>query len=395
MKKEIHRSPLIFFVLLVASALGLGAQGLLIGHIDFTTYYSGATGEWISEYRYGEWDNPNAQASLEAVSLPARDIPFNYEASIPEEIGGERLVKPTGFLDFIGVANGDPFWVLSQSDNGHSWPGFRSDQSPGTFRPYNPVDSRVTSVPQPWMTLQLVDVTYAGMSNNPQFSLWQIQNGNLVQWMATSDGIDSDDIFYIKEGAHSHASTGFSNLGLYRIGYKPSAILEATGETVEGTRKSVTYAIGTKAAWTALYYAGDDLFAEAISGDDSDSDMDGVQLLLEYAFNLDPVTADAKILEQDIGISGLPLVTLVPSNGSSALQIEYVRRKAETNPQISYFPEFKSSLAVVEWEIQTAEIVTPIDEVWERVIVTDSTDTSSANQRFGRIRVEVQEIISY
>ena len=144
-----------------------------------------------------------------------------------------------------------------------------------------------------------------------------------------------------------------------------------------------------------MYYAGDDLFAEAISGDDSDSDMDGVQLLLEYAFNLDPVTADAKILEQDIGISGLPLVTLVPSNGSSALQIEYVRRKAETNPQISYFPEFKSSLAVVEWEIQTAEIVTPIDEVWERVIVTDSTDTSSANQRFGRIRVEVQEIISY
>ena len=112
--------------------------------------------------------------------------------------------------------------------------------------------------------------------------------GGHGQWMATSDGIDSDDIYYMKENAHSHASIGFSSLGLYRIGYKPSAILEATGEFVVGDTKFVTFAIGTKAAWTATYYAGDDLFVGAISGDESDSDMDGIELLLEYAFNLNP-----------------------------------------------------------------------------------------------------------
>ena len=86
----------------------------------------------------------------------------------------------------------------------------------------------------------------------------------------------------------------------------PSAILDSTGETVVGATESVTFAIGTKAAWTASYYAGDDLLVGAVSGDESDSDMDGVELLLEYAFNLNPVSADFKILGVGNGTIGLP-----------------------------------------------------------------------------------------
>ena len=48
-----------------------------------------------------------------------------------------------------------------------------------------------------------------------------------------------------------------------------------------------------------------------------------------------------------------------------------------------------------EWEVQITETVTTIDDEWERVVVTDSTDTSVENQRFGRVRVELQEIITY
>ena len=213
--------------------------------------------------------------------------------------------------------------------------------------------------------------------------------------MATPDGIDSDHIYYMKENGHSHANIGFSSLGLYRIGYKPSAILEATGVSVVGSTKFVTFAIGTKAAWTASYYAGDDLIAGAVSGDESDSDMDGIKLLLEYAFNLNPISADFKILEAGNGTYGLPLINLVPSGTESVLQIEYIRRKASTNPQISYFPEFTTSLTGAEWEVQTAETVTSIDADWERVVVSDLVGTSTSNKRFGRIRVEVQETISY
>ena len=163
-----------------------------------------------------------------------------------------------------------------------------------------------------------------------------------------------------------------------------------------GATELVTFAIGTKAAWTASYYAGDDLFVGTVSGDESDSDMDGIELLLEYAFNLNPISADYKILEAGNETFGLPLVRLVPSGENSVLQIEYIRRKASTNPQISYFPEFSSSLTSGEWDAPlTAEVVTSIDAEWERVVVSDLLDSSSSNTRFGRVRVEVQEIISY
>ena len=64
--------------------------------------------------------------------------------------------------------------------------------------------------------------------------------------------------------------------------------------------------------------------------------MDGIELLLEYAFNLNPISTDFKILDAGNGTYGLPLVSLNPSGTESVLQIEYIRRKG-TNPQISYF----------------------------------------------------------
>ena len=387
MKKEIYRGIVIFFALLITPAMGLEAQGLLVGHIDITFSYSSGSDEWSAKFRHGEWDNPNAQTPLHEVSLPARDFSSSS--------GGDRYVQPPiSSYDFTGVPDGDPLWLFTAADNGHSWPGFRSDQIYGTFLSYNPSDPRVNESRQ-WMTVELAGMDYAGTSSNPQFSLWQTQGTGVVQWMATSDGINSNDIYYMGAPSHSHANMGFSSLGIYRIAFKPSAILDSTGETVVGAAELVTFAIGTKAAWTASYYAGDDLFAGAVSGDESDSDLDGVLLLLEYAFNLDPISADFKILEEGLGTNGLPLIKLIPSGNKSVLQIEYIRRKAGTNPQISYFPEFTSSLLSGEWEAQTAETVTSIDEEWERVVVSDLVDTSASNQRFGRVRVDVQEIIAY
>jgi hypothetical protein len=47
-----------------------------------------------------------------------------------------------------------------------------------------------------------------------------------------------------------------------------------------------------------------------------------------------------------------------------------------------------------EWDAPlTAEVVTSIDAEWERVVVSDLLDASTSNTRFGRVRVEVQEII--
>ena len=55
------QSPLLFFVILVISAIMSRSAGTLIGHIDFTTYYSTEASEWVSEFRHGEWENPDAR----------------------------------------------------------------------------------------------------------------------------------------------------------------------------------------------------------------------------------------------------------------------------------------------------------------------------------------------
>lgn len=373
----------------MAAAASLSAKVLLEDHTDITFSFSTANSEWENEFRHGgSFDNPATATTFDQGSLPARDFPF------PDD--GERLTQPSSSsFDFTGIPNGDPLWILPATDVGYTWPGLRNDQTPGTFRSYNPGDARVTTVPQPWVTIELAEMTYIGTATNPQFSAWQIQSGALLQWMATSDGIDASDHYYLKENAHAHLNFGFASLGLYRIAFKPSAILDSTGETVEGTPEAVTFAVGTKATWLASHYSGDDLFSESVSGDESDSDQDGIPLLLEYAFNLNPTLAERKTLEPTTGTSGLPTARMTPDGQDSALQLEYIRRKASTNSQITYFAEFTDDLGSGVWAVQPAETVTSINDTWERVIVDDAVNTSVADQRFGRIRVEMQATILY
>ncbi|NBB80562.1 MAG: hypothetical protein GVY36_14150 [Verrucomicrobia bacterium] len=387
MMNKFYRQFCFMPLISVAASLGLSAQVLLEDHTDITFSFSTANDEWEGEFRHGgTFDDPATETAFDQASLPARDFPTP---------GGDRYAQPSSSsFDFTGIPDGEPLWILPQTDVGHTWPGFRNDQTPGTFRAYNPGDSRVTTVPQPWVKIELHGVTYVGTAANPEFSLWQFQNG-VVQWMATSVGIDVGDLFYLKENAHAHLNFGFSALGIYRVAFKPSAILDSTGETVEGAPEVVTFAIGTKATWLASHYSGDDLSHESVSGDQSDSDQDGIPLLLEYAFNLNPTLSDRKTLEPPTGTAGLPATRLVSDGQHSALRLEYIRRKASTNPQISYFAEFTSDLNSEAWVVQTAETVTSIDDTWEHVVVDDTVSTAVADRRFGRVRIEMQDTISY
>ena len=147
MIKEIYLGPLLFIALLVVSTISLGAQGVLIGHIDFTTYYSTEVNEWISEFRHGEWENPNSRTPTDEVSL---HLLVDYLLKSQKKSREIVMFNPSAnSFDFTGVPDGDPLWIFSASDNGHSWPGFRNEQITGTFRSYVPNDSRVSSVAQP------------------------------------------------------------------------------------------------------------------------------------------------------------------------------------------------------------------------------------------------------
>lgn len=106
---------------------------------------------------------------------------------------------------------------------------------------------------------------------------------------------------------------------------------------------------------------------------------DGVPNLLKYAFNL-PLTARNTLAPG--GNAGLPLIT---ADSTPRLSITFVRRKASTNPGISYHVDTTGNLG--DWstlDLSSATIQS-IDTNWERVTVTDP---STGGKRFARVRVE-------
>lgn len=108
---------------------------------------------------------------------------------------------------------------------------------------------------------------------------------------------------------------------------------------------------------------------------------DDINNLLKFAFNLDPTQTDVQTLTSDANdISGLPAIGLV----NDRLHIEYIRRKASSNPGIRYTAECGSDLN--GWALLlTGESVNAIGTTsWERV----SHDGPSDQPRcFGRVKI--------
>lgn len=114
---------------------------------------------------------------------------------------------------------------------------------------------------------------------------------------------------------------------------------------------------------------------------------DGVSNLLKYAFNMAPnagelANPNVSILGQN-GSAGLPFIRM---DSSGRLVIDFVRRKATSNPGIAYIVETGNDLASLTPLDLSAATVVSIDGTFERVSVTDPMITPT---RFGRVRVTV------
>lgn len=112
---------------------------------------------------------------------------------------------------------------------------------------------------------------------------------------------------------------------------------------------------------------------------------DGIANLLKFAFNMAPVAGDLAASNLSIlpetGSFGLPSIR---TDNQGRLVIHFVRRKASTQPGISYTVESGDDLAALLPLSLIGATVESIDTVWERVTVTDPVVTSN---RFGRLRV--------
>jgi hypothetical protein len=165
-----------------------------------------------------------------------------------------------------------------------------------------------------------------------------------------------------------------------------SASLEWITDKATGSN---TIAMENFAAWQKLYFTPAQIAAPLQSGPLADFDQDGINNLLEYAFHLDPIFNEQKIVDAATGFRGLPLIRKEVILGEERLTIEFLRRKNSNGAALTYMHEFSSNLDA--WETVGTTVVTSINERWERVKVTDSVTRAESPRRFGRVRVTMIE----
>lgn len=142
---------------------------------------------------------------------------------------------------------------------------------------------------------------------------------------------------------------------------------------------AATVADTSFAAFRAGHFTSGQLADFGVSGAEADPDGDGLPNLLEYAFGLDPLTAEGGL--------GRP----TPGEDEGRLTLTYIRRTDTAD--LDYVPEVSGDLS--DWDSDATAVetisVTPLDAVREQVTVRDRLPLNSSGRRFIRLRVEMTE----
>ena len=110
---------------------------------------------------------------------------------------------------------------------------------------------------------------------------------------------------------------------------------------------------------------------------------DGIKNLAKYAFNMGN-NDGVSYVQPGNGNKGLPTTHMNPS--TRRLRIEFIRRKASSDPGVTYTAEFASDLNSFAPAGSVVQ-VTPIDDLLERVVWEDGVSLDESPVRFSRIKV--------
>lgn len=117
--------------------------------------------------------------------------------------------------------------------------------------------------------------------------------------------------------------------------------------------------------------------------DDACPHGDGVCNLLKYALNLQADRPDFTRMKPH-GTKGTPLID---TDALGRITLTFVRRLAATAPGISYEVLFSDDLASWRPNPSAQVAIAPIDETFERMVVTDSIVPEERARRFARLQV--------
>jgi surface-anchored protein len=182
-------------------------------------------------------------------------------------------------FDFLGVAPGETFYVLSETENPDLlFLGIGSEE----------ID--VGTLLNGSAKLQLVAVNGPG-----EFSAWNSGSASPLLRMATRDGITLDDYITVLEGSHSHVNFAFSKKGEYQITFLAIGSL-ADGTEVHGENVTYFFRVDNEApianAETFAVSAGNSLHGNVLFND-SDPNGDHLSAQLQSSTSKGTLTLHA------------------------------------------------------------------------------------------------------
>ena len=382
-------------VLWVALTVAAAAEGMmpLTGHVDLNSNWIPAGAEWESSVT----DDSETERSMDDVFFVVTDRPYALTA---EGSGGRVLRSSNSVFDFIGVAAGEPVWVVPKSSNPpeNAAVGFGDLTTFAPYGKYLETEARVLPQPQtvalPWVRHTYQGMTYLGTGDG-KFSLSDRIGSTTVVWVSPEN--DPADNFLMFSGTHLHLNWWFTAQGVYRLTFSPSAYLGPgkTNPTGSGEPYKLTFAVGPVAHWQASHFSGAQLEQELVAGMMADADGDGLLNLVEYGFGLDPRSGD--VAGESSGL-GLPVHSLETELGVTYQVLEFPRRRSEGQlAPLEYVAEFTGDLSASEWAVGVDEEVLDftgdeavLNELWEKVRVRLAV-APGLERGFGRVRLVLPE----
>ena len=185
----------------------------------------------------------------------------------------------------------------------------------------------------------------------------------------------------VNHGASGTAVTATPNTGYHFVSWSdgPTANLRTDTNVTNNLAVSASFAINNPDAnhngfldtWEIEKFGNADPGANPSDGD---PDHDGLNNLMEYAFNTAPTLANASPLACD----------LEPIAGSGHLRLTVPKNPAATN--LAYTVETCGDLALTSWSAADTTIETTTAN---QLVVRDNFSTTTATRRFIRLRVTV------
>lgn len=185
-------------------------------HVDMRVSYFGGEGSpTLATANITEPDNPATELSY------APDAAYCYlNTNTQTTMSQAALDQGYGF---IGAAAGQAFWHASSSvgAGGTIYLGLSAaEDDDNELVPWNPGDAdRGVNYTDKFIRLDLVRVE--GPAGG-EFALFDYGSGGAAPsvYMATADGIDADDCFYLTAGGHDHLNWTFTQSGVYALTFR-------------------------------------------------------------------------------------------------------------------------------------------------------------------------------